>query len=104
MSDLAGRGPLGQKTGKPVNGTAAGKAHMAQVAQLRCVCCGAWPVSVHHCRSNGQLKDDFKTIPLCYTDHQGERGYHTDKAAWEGRHGLDTGFLPLVAALLNPAV
>ena len=95
MPDLAGRGPLGAKRGNPKS-TAAGKAHMAKVAQRPCVICGAWPVSVHHCISGrfGQRKaSDFDTIPLCHFHHQGADGIHTSKRAWEAKYGLDTDYL-----------
>ena len=95
MSNLAGKPPLGQKTGNPKS-TAAGKAHMAKVAQRPCVICGAWPVTVHHCISGrfGQRKaSDFDTIPLCHFHHQGDDGIHTSKRAWEAKYGLDTDYL-----------
>lgn len=102
MGDLAGRGALGQKTGKPKR-SANGKAHMAQVARLPCVICAAWPVTVHHCISGrfGQSKaSDFDTIPLCHNHHQGREGIHTSKRAWEALHGPDTNYLPVVASML----
>ena len=102
MVDLAGRGPLGQKQGNPKK-TPAGKAHMAAVAKLACVICGARPVTVHHCISGryGQRKaPDTDTIPLCWNCHQGPDGVHADKAAWEAKHGPDTGFLDQVRALI----
>ena len=101
MVDLAGRGPLGQKTGNPKK-TTAGKAHMAAVARLACVICGAKPVEVHHVISGryGQRKaSDLDTIPLCIWHHRGPLdGIHADKAAWEAKHGPDTGFLVGVRA------
>lgn len=102
MGDLAGRGPLGAKTGNP-KPSAAGKAHMAAVARLACVICGARPVSVHHCISGryGQRKaPDTDIIPLCWNHHQGPDGIHTSKEAWEDLHGPDTGFLPAVRRLV----
>lgn len=95
MADLAGRPPLGQKTGNP-KPSAAGKAHMAEVAQRGCAICGARPVSVHHCISGrfGQRKaSDFDTIALCHFHHQGADGIHTSKRAWEAKYGLDTDYL-----------
>ena len=75
---------------------------MHRVKQLPCMCCGAYPPSdAHHCRSNGQLKDDFKTIPLCKNHHQGAEGYHTSKRKWEAQYGPDTGFLCSVRAMLD---
>jgi len=104
VSNLTGRGPLGQKAQKPERGTGAAKAHMAAVARLGCVCCGARPVSVHHCisgRYGSRKVSDFDTIPLCYDHHQGAGGIHQDKAAWEAGWGMDTDYLPLVAMLLK---
>ncbi len=96
------KGPMGQKPVKPSK--AAGKAHMARVAQLNCVICGKeGPSEVHHCISGryGQRKaSDFDTIPLCYRDHRGPDGIHANKAAWEERNGPDTDFLPVVADML----
>jgi hypothetical protein len=100
--NLMGKGPLGQKQGKPKNGTAAGIEHMRRVKLLPCVCCGAPPPSdAHHCKSDFMLRDDFKTIPLCKLHHQGAEGYHTQKGAWEARHGKDHAFLPMVAKALR---
>ena len=80
--DLAGRGPLGQKAAKPeakqrkpmrrVSRKRAeylasperveGKTHMANVAMLHCLVCGAWPVEVHH---EGTPRSDKRVLPLC---------------------------------------
>ena len=92
------------KTGKPKNGTKAGRAHMEKVARLPCLCCDMLGIPqdgrtyVHHCRSGGQLKDDFKTVPLCHFHHQGYGGYHTNKRAWEKQFGFDIDWLDWVAA------
>lgn len=95
------RAPLGLKAPKP----AKDQAHMARVAELPCVCCGARPVEVHHCISGryGQRKaSDRETIPLCFAHHRGPEGIHTSKRAWEALYGLDTDYLPVVAdALAN---
>lgn len=102
MTSLTGKGPPGQKQGKPKNRTKAGYAHMHKVKQLPCVVCGAPPPSeAHHCRSDGTLKDDFKTISLCRNHHTGADGYHTNKRKWEARNGKDYSFLPIVAAMLK---
>jgi len=101
--NLSGRGPLGLKAPKLAKGTEAGRAHMARVAALRCVCCGYWPVEVHHCISGrfGQRKaPDDQTIPLCFLHHRGPEGIHTNKAAWESLYGPDTDYLPIVADML----
>lgn len=105
IGDLAGRGALGPKIGKSVRGTAEGKRHMARVAQLPCVCCGAWPVEVHHviCGRFGQRRaSDMDTIPLCPLCHRlGPHAIHRNKRAWEATWGMDYGFIPVVAALLD---
>lgn len=89
------------KPPKIKNGTAAGIRHMGRVKMLPCVICNAPPPSdAHHCRSGGQLRDDFKTIPLCKNCHQGPSGYHDAKATWEATNGLDTEFLAVVADML----
>lgn len=99
--NIMGKPPLGLKEGRPKNGTAAGRAHMNRVKQFPCVCCHRPPPSdAHHCRSNGQLRDDFKTIPLCKNHHQGPEGYHTQKATWEAIYGPDTDYLAVVADML----
>jgi hypothetical protein len=95
------KGHLGLKAPKPSK--AAGKAHMARVAQLSCVICGNPEVTVHHCISDrfSQRKvSDFETIPLCHLHHQGAEGIHADKAAWEALHGKDHEYLAVVADAL----
>ena len=75
----------------------AGFAHMARVAALRCVCCGYWPVEVHHCASDryGQRKvADTETIPLCQRHHA---EFHAAKETWEAEYGKDYHYLPIVA-------
>lgn len=105
IGDLAGRGAIGLKGAKPVRGTAEGRRHMARVAQLGCVICGARPVEVHHVISGryGQRKaSDLDTIALCPPHHRiGPDAIHNSKRAWEERHGPDYGYLPIVAALLD---
>ena len=89
------------KPPKIKNGTAAGLKHMGRVKHLPCVICGAHPPSdAHHCRSNGQARDDFKTIPLCKPCHLGPKGYHSAKETWEAENGPDTDYLAVVADML----
>lgn len=100
------RGPLGLKT-PAERGTAKAKRHMAAVARLPCVVCGKpGPSEVHHCISGrfGQAKaSDFETIPLCAECHRiGPYAIHNGKASWEEANGPDHGFLPIVAAQINP--
>lgn len=57
--------------------TAAEKSHIAKVASLPCLICGATPVSIHHVRRYGETRKHSKVVPLCYTHHQGTAGIHT---------------------------
>ena len=89
------------KPPKIKNGTTAGFRHMCRVKLLPCVCCGRpGPSDAHHCRSDGQARDDFKTIPLCKNHHQGPEGYHTQKPTWEATYGKDHEYLAVVADML----
>ena len=93
------KGPLGQKAGRP----AKDPAHLARVATLRCVCCGAWSVQVHHCisgRFSQRKSGDRETIPLCWLHHLGPEGIHTNKRLWEDTYGPDTDYLTTVADML----
>lgn len=87
FGDLAGKGPLGQKAAKPEAKQckpmrrvsrkraeylasperAEGKAHMANVAMLHCLVCGAWPVEVHH---EWTPRSDKRVLPLCPRHHR----------------------------------
>ena len=95
------------KPDKPIHNTAASRAHMNRVKQLPCVVCGkTGPSDAHHVISGrfGQRKScDFATIPLCKRHHQhGPDAIHENKTAWEEANGPDWGYLPVVAALLDP--
>lgn len=112
------RQPLSRKTGiqarKPMSKVSAkrraqkasqdgqaGLAHMARIAQLPCVVCGAHHVEVHHCihdRYSAAKASDFDTIPLCRECHA---SLHAGKETWRGLHGPDHGFLPMVAEMLT---
>lgn len=123
MPDLAGRGPLGQKTGKPTRKPRKalpkrsqkrmaylasderhrGLEHMAAVAQQGCIACGAWPVEVHH---EGKPRSDFNVLPLCPPHHRREFGkgaYHYSPKAFYDRHGSSESLLARVSAMLTPA-
>lgn len=59
--------------------SAAGKRHMARVARLACVLCGAEPVEVHHIREGqgaAQRAQDTLTVALCPDCHRGPNGLH----------------------------
>lgn len=121
MTDLAGRGPIGLKTGKPAKRPrkpiprmsakkrahkAAERAlgaseHMAWVKSLPCICCGAVaPSEAHHVTGDKMPRSDFRVIPLCYACHRGAEGYHNAKRAWVKRHGPDYMLLDAVASML----
>ena len=106
------RTPLARKTPlKPVSAKRkahkasaegrAGKAHMAAVAQLPCVICGARPVQVHHVihgRYGTRKAPDTDTIPLCRSCHD---SLHAGKEAWAAKWGPDYTYLPRVRAMVG---
>lgn len=97
--DMAGKGPLGLKGAKPRRD----RGHMARVAALPCVCCGAWPAEVHHVicgRYSQRRAPDTHTIPLCYLHHRGADGIHTRREWWVQTYGSDTDYLPVVQDML----
>jgi len=97
--NFAQRPPMGLKAGK----AKPNKAHLALVAALPCVCCGSWPVEVHHCicgRYGQRRASDEQTIPLCVNHHRGPDGIHTRRAWWVETFGQDTDYLPIVADAL----
>ena len=98
------KGPIGQKAGKPENGTRRGLLHMRRVKQLPCVICGMpGPSDAHHVISGryGSAKaSDFETVPLCKNHHQGPDGIHTAKTTWEFAYGPDTDYLSVTADML----
>lgn len=105
------RTPLTRKTGiRPVSPKRkahavsgdgkAGREHMARVAQLPCVICGAWPVHVHHVihgRYGTRKASDFDVVPLCPSHHlDGPEAIHSGKLTWAAKHGPDYSYLPAV--------
>ena len=86
-------------------------AHLAKVAALPCVVCGAWPVHVHHIKRRpdgqkyglGQKAPDTRTIPLCPYHHQhGPQGeaFHAGPKAFERAHGNEMDLLAMTEAML----
>jgi hypothetical protein len=121
MPDLANRGALGLKQPKPPKkprkavrkisakrqayldspDRQAGLAHMARVAQLPCLVCGAHPVEVHH---EGKPRSDINVLPLCPRHHKREYGssaYHFNPKAFYALHGPSEALLLRVAGLLR---
>jgi hypothetical protein len=66
--------------------TAEEKNHMAKIAAMGCVLCGA-SAEVHHIRTGmgmGRRAGHFQTIPLCFFHHRGMRGIHAlGRKRWE---------------------
>lgn len=65
--------------------SAAGKRHMARVAALPCVVCGAQPVEVHHIlegRTPGRRSSDWLVLPVCPEHHRGTHGIHGTRQSW----------------------
>ncbi len=120
MPHLGGKGPLGQKQPKPAKvpkpmrkvsdkraaylaspERTAGKAHMARVAMLPCLVCGAWPSEVHHLPDP---RADQRTIPLCKFHHRREFGpqaYHYSRRNFNALHGSDEVLLARTMAMLQ---
>lgn len=79
--------------------TAKQKAHMARVAQLPCLVCGARPVHVHHVTASSHVmgrlpKNDELVAPLCPRHHKIEFGPHDSVERLNHRgfykqHGID---------------
>lgn len=114
------RTPLTRKTPMPSSGalkrspikrksrprhTAAEDRHLAAVAALGCLVCGAH-AEVHHVRSGcgvGQRASHFKVLPLCPGHHR-EGGFgvafHAGPREWQRRYGTEDDLLARVADLL----
>ena len=95
------KGPMGQKgeKSKPRSApkTEAEKRHMAAVAMLPCLVCGARPVEVHH---EGFPRSNLRVLPLCPRHHRREYGpqaYHYNKRAFYDAHGTSQELLDRVA-------
>jgi len=58
---------------------------MAKVKRLPCVVCEAPPPSdCHHITQFGRRLGHKFTLPLCYEDHRGRRGFSgMDRSAWD---------------------
>ena len=82
-------------------------AHLARVAALPCIVCGAQPVEVHHIRATvgmGQRASDLETLPLCHSCHRtGGAGvaFHAGPREWERLHGTERELLALILERLK---
>ena len=85
------------------NTVAQGKAHMAKVARLSCIVCGARPVHVHHAKTGGGgRKNDMLVLPLCHRHHTGKDGIHTvSRPIWQLSYGTETELLEKVEEKLH---
>lgn len=120
MSNLANRPPLGQKPPKAAkkprkavrkvsaklaaylasDARVDGLAHMARVAELPCLICGARPVEVHHFPDP---RSDMRVGPLCPPHHRREFGsgaYHYSRRAFNDLHGSDDELMARTDAML----
>lgn len=83
------------------------KIHLAMVAALPCIVCGARPVEVHHIRNGygmGQRASDLETIPLCPGHHRtGPDAFHAGPRTFEARFGTERELLARVVAMLREA-
>lgn len=85
-----------QKPEKPERGTAAAKAHMSLVSQLRCICCLAPSEVLHHAihgRFAQRKASDMDVLPMCVRHHELLHGH---PAAWRAAYGADADYLPKV--------
>jgi hypothetical protein len=78
--------------------TKAERAHLSRLADLGCVLCirlgyYATPAEIHHIRDGqgmSQRASHFDAIPLCYSHHRGQDGFHgLGKRAFIRRYGVD---------------
>ena len=79
------------------------KAHMARVAELPCLVCGARPVEVHHEHIHAP-KSDWNVMPLCPPHHRREFGpgaRHYSPTAFFAEHGTAEELLARVADILQ---
>ena len=102
MTDLANRGPLGQKAAKPVRDAS----YIAIVKSLPCaVCSRPGPSDAHHCihdRYDQRKACDYDTIPLCKRHHQhGPEAIHNGKESWREKHGPDHGYIDQTKAAVE---
>lgn len=59
------------------------KLYMDMIASMPCALCGEEGVHVHHIREGqgmAQRANNYLTIPLCPSCHQGPNGVHGDKS------------------------
>lgn len=65
--------------------TKAEKRRMLEIKLMECCVCGHPPPSdVHHITDRGRRLGHEFTLPLCYEDHRGDRGFSgKNRGAWD---------------------
>ncbi len=65
--------------------TKAERERMGKIKQLPCIVCNhAPPSDCHHITQCGRRLGNEFTLPLCYEDHRGKRGFSgTNRGAWD---------------------
>lgn len=65
--------------------TKAERERMAKIKEMPCAVCGKHgPSDVHHITECGRRLGHMFTIPLCYEDHRGNRGFSgINRSAWD---------------------
>lgn len=106
MTDLAGRGALGQREGK----TSKRPDYLAAVRQMPCIVCEEFgepqmsPTTAHHPihdRHSQHKRPDTTAIPLCDGHHQGswdctKIAIHQRPQVWRSMYGRDIDFTPRI--------
>jgi len=67
------------------NLTTANRERMRKVKELPCIICKhSAPSDCHHITQHGRRLGHMFTLPLCYEDHRGRRGFSgMDRGAWD---------------------
>jgi hypothetical protein len=85
--------------------TAEQKRRWNKIAQLPCLVCGAWPVTLHHLYTGGGgRKNHDKIAPLCYFHHIGAEGIDGrqkySKKTWQQKYMTEAEMEAMVHVLL----
>ena len=84
------------------NKTMEEKQHLSDVASLGCIVCrnmgyGSTPAEIHHITSGygmGEMRSDFKTIPLCLRHHRtAPDAIHVSPARFTKHYGHEVALL-----------
>jgi hypothetical protein len=85
--------------------TAEQKRRWNKIAQIPCLACGAWPVTLHHCGiGGGGRKNHDRVVPLCAACHLGPWGIDgrqkISKKQWQEKHMTEAEMEARVRVLL----